>query len=203
MAPTRRTNQADIAEQLGVSVSTVSRALANESGISNTVRREVQRMARTLGYKSKHAVGLATDKRAVALVPLGSATSGLSGFYFGIVEGMRAAAAAAGMSLDVRLINEHSVTLDLIKRQIAQADANGVLLAGIDAWDELAAWCSEANVPAVLVNGSDPQMRLSSVSPANFYGAFSATQRLVAAGHRRILHYTHGERPTILQRRRG
>lgn len=200
----KRANQADIAERLGVSVSTVSRALANEIGISDAVRREVQRMARTLGYKSKHSLGVANgDKRAVALVPLGSATSGLSGFYFGIVEGMRAQAAAAGMMLDVRLVNESAVTLELIKKQLLQADAGGVLLAGIDAWDELAVWSAEAEVPVVLVNGSDPKMRVSSVSPANYYGAFMATQRLLDAGHRRILHYTHSYRPTIRQRQRG
>ena len=66
----KRANQADIAERLGVSVSTVSRALANEIGISEAVRRDVQRMARTLGYRSKHIIGMpAGDKRAVALVP--------------------------------------------------------------------------------------------------------------------------------------
>ena len=80
----------------------------------------------------------------MALVPLGSATSGLSGFYAGIVEGLRAQAAEVGMALDVRLINEHTVTLDLIAKQIVQADAGGVLLAGIDAWDELVAWSAEA-----------------------------------------------------------
>lgn len=200
----RRANQADIAERLGVSVSTVSRALANEIGISDAVRAEVQRVARVLGYKSKHAMlGAGSDKRAVALVPLGSATSGLSGFYFGIVEGMRAQAAALGVTLDVRLVNESLVTLDLIKKQIAQADASGLLLAGIDAWDELTAWSTEVDVPVVLVNGSDPHMRVSSVSPANYYGAFQATQRLLDAGHRRILHYTHRYRPTIRQRQRG
>ena len=74
MATQKRANQADIAERLGVSVSTVSRALANEIGISDAVRRDVQRMARTLGYKSKHSmVAAGGDKRAVALVPLGSA----------------------------------------------------------------------------------------------------------------------------------
>lgn len=200
----RRANQSDIAQRLGVSVSTVSRALANEIGISDAVRAEVQRVARTLGYKSKHGVGPATgDKRAVALVPLGSATSGLSGFYFGIVEGMREQAAASGMALDVRLVNESTVTLDLIQKQVAQADAGGILLAGIDAWDELTEWSAEADVPVVLVNGSDPQMRVSSVAPANYYGAYIATQRLLDAGHRRILHYTHRYRPTIRQRQRG
>ena len=204
MAIQRRANQADIAERLGVSVSTVSRALANEIGISDAVRRDVQRMARSLGYKSKHGIMAASgDKRAVALVPLGSATSGLSGFYFGIVEGMRAQAAAAGMMLDVRLVNESAVTLELIKKQIEHADAGGLLLAGIDAWDELATWSVEAETPIVLVNGSDPLMRVSSVSPANYYGAYMATQRLLDAGHRRILHYTHRYRPTIRQRLRG
>src|SRR5690606_40371847 len=66
------------------------------------------------------------------------------------------------------------ISLDLIKKQIEQADAGGLLLAGIDAWDELAAWTAEAEVPMVLVNGSDPNMRVSSVSPANFYGAYMA-----------------------------
>lgn len=204
MAIQRRANQSDIAERLGVSVSTVSRALANEIGISDAVRRDVQRMARTLGYKSKHSTAAVSGgKRAVALVPLGSATSGLSGFYFGILEGIKAQAAEAGMVLDVRLVNEAVVTLDMIRKQIAQADAGGVLLAGIDAWDELAQWCAAEEIPAVLVNGSDPMMRISSVSPANFYGAYQATQRLLDAGHRRILHYTHRYRPTILQRQRG
>ena len=204
MAVQKRANQADIAERLGVSVSTVSRALANELGISDVVRRDVQRMARTMGYKSKHIIGPTSgDKRAVALVPLGSATSGLSGFYFGIVEGMRQQAAEAGMVLDVRLVNDQTVTLEMIRKQMDQADAGGLLLAGIDAWDELAAWCASEDIPAVLVNGSDPKMRISSVSPANFYGAYLATQRLLDVGHRKIVHYTHRYRPTILQRQRG
>jgi transcriptional regulator with XRE-family HTH domain len=65
MASGKRASQADIAEKLGVSVSTVSRALANEIGISDAVRADVQRMARMLGYKSKHPTAL------------GSSTSGL------------------------------------------------------------------------------------------------------------------------------
>jgi DNA-binding LacI/PurR family transcriptional regulator len=201
--PMRRANQADIAERLGVSISTVSRALANETGISDTVRRDVQEMARALGYKSKHLRAVPNDRRAVALVPLGGATSGLSGFYFGIVEGMRSGAAAADIALDLRLVDERTVTLDLMRRHIAQADATGLLLAGIDAGDDLATWCAEAGIAAVLVNGSDPLMRLSSVSPANFYGAYLATQRLLDAGHRRIMHYMHRGRPTLQQRLRG
>ncbi len=200
---TRRLSQADIAGRLGVSVSTVSRALANEAGISAAVREDVHQLARTLGYRSKRPGMGFSGRRVTAYVPLGGATSGLSGFYFGIVEGMRTTAAQAGMVLDVRLINEAAVSLDLLRHQVQQSEAAGLLLAGIDATDEVAEWCAAADMPVVLVNGSDPLMRLNSVAPANFYGAYAATQRLLAAGHRRIVHYTHQFRPTIVQRRRG
>jgi DNA-binding LacI/PurR family transcriptional regulator len=203
MPKRQRLSQADIAGRLGVSVSTVSRALADGVGISPAVRRDVQHLAHTLGYRSRGIARGFLDRRVSAFVPLGSATSGLSGFYFGIVEGMRAAAAQSGIALDVRLINESAVSLNFLRQHIQQTKAGGLLLAGIDATDELAAWCADEELPVVLVNGTDPQMRISSVSPANYYGAMQATRRLLEAGHRKIIHYTHGPRPTIEQRRRG
>ncbi len=204
MAPSKRASQADIAEKLGVSVSTVSRALANEIGISDAVRADVQRVARMIGYKSKHPVaGGNLDRRALALVPLNSAIGNLASFYHGIVEGMRAQAAEAGIALDVRLVNEEMVTLDFLRRHVAKSGANGLILAGIDPDEEMIGWAEEAGIALVLANGTDPLMRLSAVCPANFHGAHMATKYLLDHGHRRILHYTYHHRPTIRQRRLG
>jgi DNA-binding LacI/PurR family transcriptional regulator len=199
----KKLNQADIAERLGVSVSTVSRALANEPGISPTVRQDVRQMAETLGYRTKRPWAFSSERRALAFVPLGGATSGLSGFYFGIVEGMRMGAERFGLALDVRLIDETSLSLAAIRQQVDEGGSAGLLLAGIDATDEIVAWSAAEDLPVVLVNGSDPLMRMSSVSPANFYGAYCATRRLLDAGHRSIIHFTHRSRPTIVQRSRG
>lgn len=200
----RRASQADIANQLGVSISTVSRALANEVGISEVVRRDVRRVAQELGYRSKHGIAAAVaDRRAVALVPLGGAMGGLANFYFDIVEGMRNEAAAQGMALDIRLVNEDAVSLDMIRRQLSVTHAGGLLMTGVDPSSELAEWCLASDVPVVLVNGVDPAMRFSSVAPANFHGAYLGTKTLLDAGHRKILHFTYRNRPTILQRRRG
>lgn len=199
----RRLSQSDIAERLGVSVSTVSRALANEAGISPAVRDDVRQMARTMGYRSKRDGATLLDRRVAAFVPLGSATSGLSGFYFAIIEGMRTAAHHAGMSLDVRLINETAPTVDFIRKHMKDTGAVGLLLAGIDATDDLVEWAAEEDLPVVLVNGADPRMRWSSVAPANYYGALAATSRLLDAGHRGILHFTTQSRPTVAERRRG
>lgn len=202
--PSKRASQADIAEKLGVSVSTVSRALANEIGISDAVRRDVQRVARMLGYKSKHVPTVGNlDKRAVAMVPLNGAIGSLASFYHGIVEGMRGQAAELGIVLDVRLVNEDHVTLDFVQRYMTKSGAGGLVLAGIDPEDALVEWALDADISVVLANGVDPRMRLSSVAPANFYGAYMATQHLIDAGHRKLLHYTYRNRYTILQRRRG
>lgn len=203
MSSHRKPGQAAIAERLGVSISAVSRALANEAGVSESLRSEVHRLAASLGYRNKHSSPASSGQRAVALVPLDSATSGMSGFYVGIVDGMRAAAVDAGLTLDVRLVRDAQLDLPEIQAHARQSGARCILLAGIDAWDELLDWCQREGLIAVLVNGTDPLMRVSSVAPANTYGAQMATRRLLEAGHRRILHYTHPWRPTILDRRKG
>ncbi|MBK1793189.1 LacI family DNA-binding transcriptional regulator [Devosia sp. WQ 349] len=203
MSP-KRASQADIAVQLGVSISTVSRALANEIGISEVMRAEVQKVARQLGYKSKHVYSVENlDRHVLALVPLGGATGHLTSFYHGIVEGMRAQAAELGIKLDVRLVNEDSVDDVFVQRQLQRTGASGLVLAGIDPAPEFAQWCNENEINLVLANGLDPRMAVSSVTPANFFGAYQATRYLLNAGHRKILHYTHQVRPTIIQRQRG
>ena len=199
-----RPNQALIARQLGVSISTVSRALANEPGISERVRREVQEVARSIGYRAKRTSPADGQRHQVpALFPVRSLTGGLSGFYEGIVTGMRSAAAAAGIDLDVRLVRDAHVTPEQVERYLADRGARGLLLGGIDPSEELAAWCLKREVGLILVNGSDPKMRFSSAAPANFYGGRAATEQLLAAGHRRIVHLTYQNRHTIYERTRG
>jgi DNA-binding LacI/PurR family transcriptional regulator len=191
----KRASQSDIADHLGVSISTVSRALANEIGISEVMRAEVQKVARQLGYKSKHISSVENlDRHVLALVPLGGATGHLTSFY---------QAAELGIKLDVRLVNEDSVNAAFVQRQLQRTGANGLVLAGIDPAPAFAEWCDENEIYLVLANGLDPQMAVSSVTPANFFGAYQATRHLLNAGHRKILHYTHQVRPTIIQRRRG
>lgn len=59
------------------------------------------------------------------------------------------------------------------------------------------------DLPVVLVNGDDPQMRVSSVTPCNRSAATLATQHLMQMGHRRILFLTRPGRRTIRRRQEG
>ncbi|WP_296434876.1 LacI family DNA-binding transcriptional regulator [Rhizobium sp. UBA1881] len=198
---TKRPRQADIAAAAGVSVSTVSRVLANEPGISESVRQHILRVAAEHGYQTKGS----SEPMAggLALIASDGATGGLSVFYETIVEGLRGGAANAGMSFEVRLVREDRAMPDVIRDQMEATNAEGLFLVGIDPNPALRQWIEAEKIPVVLVNGTDPNLRLDGVSPANFFGALQAGERLLAAGHRNILHFTGSHRHTIRERVRG
>ena len=93
----RRPRQTDIARYAGVSVSTVSRVLANEPGISTIVRDQVIRIASELGYNIRPVPSVQPqNQRSVALITVDQATGGLGVFYEGILGGLKGAAARSG-----------------------------------------------------------------------------------------------------------
>ncbi|RFC00128.1 LacI family transcriptional regulator [Rhizobium leguminosarum bv. trifolii] len=197
----RRPRQADIATLAGVSVSTVSRVLANEPGISETVRRQILKVAAEHGYPVKSATEAVAG--GLALIASDGVTGGLSVFYEAIVEGLRAGAVEAGMPFEIRMVREDRTTPDAVRDYMQAAGAEGLFLVGIDPNETLRGWLRDTMTPAVLVNGTDPRMQFDGVSPANFFGAYQATSRLMKAGHRRILHLSGSHRQTIRERIRG
>lgn len=198
----RRLRQADIASKAGVSVSTVSRVLANEPGISETVRRQILQVATELGYPLR-STSVATTTGSLALIASDGVTGGLSVFYEGIVGGLRNEAAERGMPFGIRLVRENRMTPVVVAEHLQSTDADGLFLVGIDPSDSERHWLEEAGTPVVLVNGTDPFLKFDGVSPSNFFGAYQATTRLLTAGHRRIFHLTGSHRHTIRERVRG
>ncbi len=196
----RSANQSDVARAAGVSISTVSRALSNARGISDELRLQIQGLARELGYQGRGMLAVET-RRVRTYVTANLVTGGLVTFYSTLVEGMQSAAASAGLQLEVRLVQQ---TLDpqRIARDADAAPAAATLLVGIDLTPELAAYFSPDR-PMVLVNTFDPQMRYDCVAPANFYGAALATQQLLDAGHRHLMHLREQVRWTTVARQNG
>lgn len=95
------------------------------------------------------------------------------------------------------------MTPDVVADHMREVEADGLFLVGIDPSQALRRWLEDTGTPVVLVNGTDPFLRFDGVSPSNFFGAMRATERLIAAGHRRILHLTGSHRNTIRERVRG
>lgn len=196
-----RVNQADIAQAVGVSVSTVSRVLSGAAGISERVRGEVLRAARELGHRG--VVELQNTgvelKSAFLLFNEDSHQPQISSMYGLILAGLRAAAEDSGIALHFLLRNNNE---EIPEAVFARNDA-GVLFVGIDPTPEAVARLSSSGVPTVLVNGLDPDLRVNAVSPANYFGGRLVARFLVERGHRRILHLSSRQRWTIRRRSEG
>ena len=198
--PSRRVRLEDIAARCGVSVSTASRALAGGKGVRGDLRALLIETAQKLNYKIPASIA----GRRVIVAASGAAMLDYvrNQFTFYVLEGL----------------NEHARTLDveLVSRAIASPEEEIALLNEAQG-DERVAGClfltldDEAVLtlttgfkkPIVLVNGDDPSMRLSSITPCNRSSARLATQHLIELGHRRILFLMRRGRRTIERRFEG
>jgi DNA-binding LacI/PurR family transcriptional regulator len=194
----RRARLEDIAKRCGVSISTVSRALSGEKGVNPELRRKVLDVARAVRY----AVPLEIGGSRVVLVTSRAAMVDYSRnqFTWYVLQGLKTRAAMMGIEIITQPIADSDVSP--IVELLADPSVAGVIFLTVDDSAILDA-ASKFTKPVVLVNGDDPLMRLSSVSPCNRSAARLATDYLVARGHRQIAFLMCPGRRTIEQRLEG
>jgi DNA-binding LacI/PurR family transcriptional regulator len=196
----RRVRLEDIAEACGVSLSTVSRALAGEKGVRPEIRQQVLDAAKDANYTIPRAV--AGQKVILAASSAAMIDYVRNQFTLYVLEGLRDRAKALGLEIVTRPIadrNEEIVVLDEARTDPAVA---GLLFLTIDDEDMLAA-TRGFDKSVVLLNSDDPFMRLSSVTPCNRSSARLAADHLLGLGHERILFLMRPGRRTIERRYEG
>ncbi|HEX5935830.1 MAG TPA: LacI family DNA-binding transcriptional regulator [Pseudorhizobium sp.] len=196
----RRVRLEDIALKVGVSLSTVSRALSGEKGVREDVRLRILEAAKTANYALPNPVP--GTKVILAASSAAMIDYVRNQFTLYVLEGIRDRAQALGMEMITRPIAneaEERAVLDEAREDPAVA---GLLFLTVDDERMLAA-TRNVGKPVVLVNGDDPLMRLSSVTPCNRSAARVATDYLLEKGHERILFLMRPGRRTIVRRREG
>ncbi len=182
----------DVADDIGVSISTVSRTLSGASGISTSTRKRIHEAAERLGYQGaikSYSIVVAVDVHAVE--------SGAGEFMQAILRGIETQADALGLNVTI----QHLVAANVSQVPINEG-ADGYLLLSLQT-EELVEKLFQNKVPAVIVNGRDHVMRLDAVAPANRAGGYLGTWHLIERGHRKILFLDHSRRPTIRDRKLG
>lgn len=196
----RRVRLEDIAGACGVSLSTVSRALAGEKGVRPEIRQQVLDAAAQANYTIPRAV--AGQKVILAASSAAMIDYVRNQFTLYVLEGLRDRAKALGLEIVTRPIadkREEIAVLDEARRDAAVA---GLLFLTIDDEDMLAA-TRGFDKSVVLLNSDDPFMRLSSVTPCNRSSARLAADHLLGLGHERILFLMRPGRRTIERRYEG
>ncbi|MFK5634819.1 MULTISPECIES: LacI family DNA-binding transcriptional regulator [unclassified Ornithinimicrobium] len=177
---TRRTTIYDVAREVGVSASTVSRAFSRPGRVSSETARRIHEAAERLGYRADepHRVQGAARSRVIAL-----AVSDITNpFYFGIIRGAEKAAADNDFTLMVADARESAEEeRRMLARHLPLVD--GLLVTSSRLSDtELRALARR--LPVVVLGRR--VSGLPCVHPDNARGIRRAVEHLATLGHTRI-----------------
>src|SRR5262245_21766609 len=198
--PSRRVRLEDLAQQCGVSVSTASRALAGGRGVRTELRARILDAAKTLNYAIPASI--ADRKVILAASSVAMVDYIRNQFTLYVLEGLNERARALGVEILTRPISSQAEEISVLEEARDNDDVAGCLFLTLDDEDMLTLTTSFAK-PIVLVNGHDPAMRLSSVTPCNRSAARMATEHLIRLGHCRIPFLMRRGRRTIERRFEG
>ncbi|HEX2999786.1 MAG TPA: LacI family DNA-binding transcriptional regulator [Armatimonadota bacterium] len=183
-----------IARQLGVSKSTVSRALNGHGRIGNATRQKVLEAAHALGYRPNL---LASSLRSQRTATLGVVVPGLtSPFFAHVLEGIESAAQDAGYSIILSCsYGEPQKERELLELLLQKA-VDG-LLAFPAHPSENAEYFRQRlaeHMPLVFVDRYPPAVTADVVTTNNRRGGELAAEHLLRAGRRRILFLATAEK---------
>jgi LacI family transcriptional regulator len=190
----------DIAQQLGIAVSTVSKALNGYSDVSEATRKRVQAAARESGYHpSAAALSLRRRKtKKIGLVvnyPIGFIGEYLSRLLVG------AALGAEQHSYHVILYSPVDNQFEQLTRICQTREVDGILLLWGTLTPENTTLMSEENMPFVVVARRVSDYTVPYVVGDNVGGALELTRHFISLGHHRIGYTSWDEEWTTNQDR--
>lgn len=174
----KRVTMRDLAEYLGRSVGTISRALNNEPGLSKENRDAIVQAAQQFGY-DLNAVRPHRMRRILFLLHTRNNTDRASDFYSAVMHGAEAACRERRLTLSFMAIDPADNIVDRLRGQGFDA----IICAGFFEPELLAAL---RNTGRRLVLIDAKVHGYSSVNPDNMRGAYLATRHLLRNGRSRI-----------------
>ncbi|MFZ5833146.1 MAG: LacI family DNA-binding transcriptional regulator [Planctomycetota bacterium] len=176
-----------IAEQLGLTPTTVSRVLSGKGDqyrISQKAQRRVRELARKLNFSPNQiARGLRLSKTST----IGLILPDISNPYFATIA-RHVTAEARRREYSVLLCDSNEDTKYEIEaiQLIRSRNVDGLVLCPVGVSDEHLAELVESDQPVVLVDRYYPDLAIPSVTSDNLGGAREATEYLIRHGHKRI-----------------
>ncbi|WP_173921492.1 LacI family DNA-binding transcriptional regulator [Agromyces sp. Marseille-P2726] len=182
-AATDRVTLAQIADEAGVSLSTISKVLNGRSDVAAATRARIEEVLSERGYRRRGAGRSESRAELIELVfheldPIWSME---------LIDGVGAVAKEHGLSVVLTVSgSRHSPDPDWIDGVMRRRPV-GVVLVFSDLVPEYRERLHARAIPFVIVDpAGDPSPDAPSVGSANWSGGLAATRHLIELGHRRI-----------------
>jgi len=186
--------QKDLAEHLGISVTTVSMAMRNDSRISEPIREKVHGAAIEMGYTLPIRQNPAPEMQHFVFInPWGGGNE----FYSNVLSG-------AGRICQRNQIGLRFSQIDEATRQfmVHHEQIDTFLFAGsID--EQIIRQFIKLNRPIVLIDNNLPELNLDRVLIDNTRSVYRTVMRLAEAGHKKIAFIKGPDHPSFVERLAG
>ncbi len=190
----------DIANKLGIAVSTVSKGLNGASDISDDMRQLVLDTAVEMGYASKKMKSKGTRKVCILIENMDY--ENIDQFGYEIIVGFKLAAARRHWDVTVVPSNLNMQTAEKFDTYMLKNGYSGAFLLGFTLHDDWVTQLNKTTVPTVLLdNYIERNNHVGYVGTDNFEGIDLAVDYLKSLGHTKIA-FLNGSKNSMVSNQR-
>lgn len=175
----------DIAAAVGVSVVSVSNALAGRKGVSDDVRLRVEKAAKELGYDFKKNDRYSQGTVIGVLAPEKYITVGQS-FYWALYQRVAYEAAKSHSITMLEILTFSMEEKEELPKLLREKIIGGLIIIGWMSDSYVRKILAAADVPTVLMDFQIKGIRCDAVMSSNYVGMYKMTRYLLEKGHRDI-----------------
>ena len=188
----RRASITDLAKTLGLSPSTISRALSNHDDVSEATKVRVRQLADELHYQPNQ---LAAALRRGRSTTLGVLVPHITGHFFPqVVHGIATEAAKQGFNVMICQSNEDTRQEQKNIDLLMNSQVEGILVSLANSTHDFSHFeaVRQQNIPLVFFDREVEDFQGSNVSSVlfdDYHGAYQAVTHLIEQGCTRIAHF--------------
>ncbi len=178
----------DIARELQISASTVSRALQNNPRISLKTREKIFTIAESMGYRPNT---LASNLRTKKSNTIGIVVPLINRYFFSaVISGVEDIASQSGYTVVISQSNDlANKEISIVQSMFAnRVDGLIISIAMESTTFEHLKMFTKKNIPLIFFDRAVPEIDTNKIVVDDYMGGFRVTQHLIDQGYKRIGH---------------
>lgn len=180
----------DIAEVMGVSTVTVSKALSGQKGVSEELRAKIKDKAEAMGYRTTSSLKQERAKRSVSytigVIVADRFLDKYESFYLKLYQEVATAAVQKGSFTMLEVLQSEDENKLIMPKLLQEKKTEGLVIIGRLKQDYLDKLMEYADIPVFFLDFYDKSGQCDSIVTNGFFGMYAMTNLLFEMGHNDI-----------------
>ena len=176
----------DIAEKLGVSSVTVSKALSGKKGVSDELREKIESLADEMGYVRKDKNDVARKSKVIGVIVAERYLDHSQSFYWRIYQKLSLISNEKKIFTLLEVISKTAETEKNVPNLVRQDNVDGIIILGAFDVGYLRMLKEIVDVPLVSLDSVYEEIAGDAVIADNILGGYEIAGYLLKMGHKKI-----------------